>query len=616
VFSEVFQQAFIYLAAAVIAVPIAKRLGLGSALGYLLAGFLIGPAMLGLVGEAGQDVLHFAEFGVVLMLFLVGLELEPAVLWRMRTPIIGLGGLQVGITTGVIALIIIFSGLEWQTALAIGLVLSLSSTAIVLQTLSEKGWMNTPAGKNSFSVLLFQDIAVIPILALIPFLAVPGMHGAPELAQASDSAQGEMTGWMQGLMVLGVVTGIVVAGRYLARPVFHYIAKTRSREVFIATALLLVVGITLLMNAVGLSPALGTFLAGVVLAESEYRHELESNIEPFKGLLLGLFFISVGASIDHGLIVSEPLMIAGLVALLIAIKFSVLMVLGRVFGLHLADNLMFASALAQGGEFAFLLVSFAVQNHVLGIDIANQLIVVVVMSMVATPLVIIVYERWIQPRFEACGTEREPDDIDAGDNQVIIAGYGRFGQVVSRLLKASGYSATLLDHDAGQIELVGRFGAKVFYGDASRGDLLESAGAARATVLVIAIDDREKAIQMIHTANMRFPGLKILARAFDRRHAYELMKAGAECITRETFGSALAMGEEALRLLGVSQQRAARMTKTFERHDVINMHKLYEVWGDDQAYGLRVRQNLEDLEKVLREDAAAEADSGPEDQPS
>ncbi len=265
-FSDVFQQAFVYLAAAVVAVPVAKRLGLGSALGYLLAGFLIGPAVLGLVGEEGQDVMHFAEFGVVLMLFLVGLELEPAVLWRMRTPIIGLGGLQLGITTAIIGLVVIFSGLEWQTALAIGLVLSLSSTAIVLQTLSEKGWMNTPAGKNSFSVLLFQDIAVIPILALIPFLAIPGMHGTAEMAQATESVRGEMAGWMQGLMVIGVVTSIVLAGRYLARPVFHYIAKTRNREVFIATALLLVVGITLAMNAVGLSPALGTFLAGVVLS--------------------------------------------------------------------------------------------------------------------------------------------------------------------------------------------------------------------------------------------------------------------------------------------------------------------------------------------------------------
>jgi monovalent cation:proton antiporter-2 (CPA2) family protein len=602
-FSEVFQQAFIYLVAAVVAVPIAKRLGLGSALGYLLAGFMIGPAVLGLVGAEGQDVMHFAEFGVVLMLFLVGLELEPAVLWRMRTPIIGLGGLQVAVTAILIGLVTLALGLPWQSALAVGLILSLSSTAIVLQTLSERGWMNTPAGKNSFSVLLFQDIAVIPMLALVPFLAVSGLGVPPELGHAAESAHEQMAGWMQGLMVIGVVAGIVVAGRFLARPVFHYIAKTRSREVFLATALLLIIGITLLMNFVGLSPALGTFLAGVVLAESEYRHELESNIEPFKGLLLGLFFISVGANIDHLLVLAQPLLILGLVVLLIAIKFGVLIFLGRMFGLVPADNLMFASALAQGGEFAFLLVSFAVQNSVLGLDIANMLIVVVVLSMVATPLVIIVYERWIQPRFADCGTEREPDEMESEDNQVIIAGYGRFGQIVSRLLQASGFETTLLDHDAGQIELVGRFGSKVFYGDASRSDLLEAAGAAKAKVLVIAIDDREKAVQMIHTAKMNFPGLEILARAYDRRHAYELINAGAKCITRETFASALVMGGDALQLLGISGERTTKMMNAFEKHDTEGMHKLYEVWGDDQAYGLRIRQNLEDLERVLQDDS-------------
>ncbi|MDX1461194.1 MAG: monovalent cation:proton antiporter-2 (CPA2) family protein, partial [Xanthomonadales bacterium] len=383
-YGDLFQQAFIYLLAAVVAVPVAKRLGLGSALGYLLAGFLIGPAVLGLVGEEGQDVMHFAEWGVVLMLFLVGLELEPSVLWRMRVPILGLGGLQVVITSLAIGVIAVYFGFAWQTALVIGMVLSLSSTAMVLQTLNEKGWMRTPAGKRSFSVLLFQDIAVIPILAVLPFLAVAGLEGVVD-AHHAGSAHADMPGWLRGLMVMGVVVGIVLAGRFLARPVFHFIAQTRSREVFIAAALLLVVGITLAMNAVGLSPALGTFLAGVVLAESEYRHELESNIEPFKGLLLGLFFISVGASIDHQLVLADPVRIAALVLALMTIKFLVLMVLGRLFNLAMADNLMFAFALAQGGEFAFLLVSFALQNGALGLETANLLIVVVVLSMVATP---------------------------------------------------------------------------------------------------------------------------------------------------------------------------------------------------------------------------------------
>jgi monovalent cation:proton antiporter-2 (CPA2) family protein len=608
-FTDVFEQAFIYLLAAVIAVPLAKRLGLGSALGYLLAGFVIGPAVLGLVGSEGQDVMHFAEFGVVLMLFLVGLELEPAVLWRMRTPIIGLGGMQVGITALTICLITMLMGLTWETALATGLVLSLSSTAIVLQTLNEKGWMNTPAGKRSFSVLLFQDIAVIPILALIPFLAVSGLSVVADNGHATGGNELEMAGWLHGLMIIGVVVGIVLAGRFLARPVFHYIAKTRSREVFIAAALLLVIGITLAMNMVGLSPALGTFLAGVVLAESEYRHELESNIEPFKGLLLGLFFISVGASIDHALVLAEPALIAGLVLMLIVVKFGILFGLGRFFNLALADNLMFALALAQGGEFAFLLVSLAVQSQAMSLDLANMLILVVVMSMVATPLVIIVFEKWIQPKLVGCGDVREPEEMEDQHNKVIIAGYGRFGQIVSRLLKASGFETTLLDHDAGQIEMVGRFGNKVFYGDASRAELLASAGANKAKILVIAIDDKTKAVQMVETARRMFPGLQVLARAFDRRHAYELMTAGAVCITRETFGSALAMGGDALKLLGISDERTARMMDTFEKHDTEGMHKLHELWGDDQAYGLGVRQHLEDLEKVLQDDSGIDQET-------
>jgi monovalent cation:proton antiporter-2 (CPA2) family protein len=606
-YAEVFQHAFYYLAAAVLAVPLARRLGLGSALGYLLAGVIIGPYLLGLVGQEGQDVMHFAEFGVVLMLFLVGLELEPAALWRMRVPIMGLGGLQVVLTAAAFSVAALLFGLPWQSAVAVGLILSMSSTAIVVQTLNEKGWMNTDPGRKSFSVLLFQDIAVIPMLAILPLLALPGLEAPLDIAHGdAGHGTGERPGWMQAALVLGAVAGIVLAGRFLARPVFHYIARSRSHEVFIATALLLVVGITLAMNAVGLSPALGTFLAGVVLAESEYRHELESNIEPFKGLLLGLFFIAVGAGIDLRMVAAEPLLIAGLVLGLILLKLAILMWLGRAFGLHLADNLMFSFTLAQGGEFAFLLVSFAVQNAVVTSGLANLLIVVVVLSMIATPLVLIAYERLIQPRFMGCAEpEREADEIDERDNEVIIAGYGRFGQIVARLLKASGFGTTLLDHDVGQIELTGRFGNKVFYGDASRAELLRAAGADQARLLVIAIDDREKAVKMVETAHRHFPGLKVLARAYDRRHAYELINAGADVIRRETFGSALMVGEEALKLLGFEEDRAHRHAAKFRHHDEHGLIKLYEVWGDDQAYGLRVRQNLEDLETVLRDDQRA-----------
>jgi monovalent cation:proton antiporter-2 (CPA2) family protein len=598
-----FVQAFVYLAAAVIAVPIARRLGLGSALGYLLAGFIIGPNLLSLVGHEGQDVMHFAEFGVVLMLFLVGLELQPQVLWRMRVPIIGLGGLQVVVTALTIGLLCAWAGYEWQTALVIGLALSMSSTAMVLQTLDEKGWMKIVAGQRSFSVLLFQDIAVIFMLAAIPFLALPEFMDAGQSSQHASAAAGsERPGWLSAMLVLGVVLGIVLAGRFLTRPVFRYIAKTRSSEIFIATALLLIIGVTLAMDAVGLSPALGTFLAGVVMAESEFRHELEVSIEPFKGLLLGLFFISVGASIDLTLILDDPIRIAGLVLALMLIKFLVLLVLGRVFKMQLADNLIFSFALAQGGEFAFLLVSFALQSHALNLAIANQLILVVVLSMVLTPVAIIIFERIIQPRLAESRGKRENDVIENADNPVIVAGFGRFGQVVSRLLKASGYESTLLDHDAGQIELTERFGNKVFYGDAANGELLRSAGADRAKLLVIAIDDRSKAISMIRIARNQFPGLKILARAYDRTHAYELFNAGADFIARETFGSALAMGEAALRFLGLDESRAKRMMESFDRHDTEGMRQLADVWGNDHEYGARIRENLAELERVLKAD--------------
>jgi CPA2 family monovalent cation:H+ antiporter-2/glutathione-regulated potassium-efflux system ancillary protein KefC/glutathione-regulated potassium-efflux system protein KefB len=481
-----FFQAFVYLSAAVVSVPIAKRLGLGSVLGYLIAGMVIGPFGFGLVGEEGQDVLHFAEFGVVMMLFLIGLELRPSLLWRLRAPILGLGGLQVGITAALIAAIGVAVSLPWGTALALGMILALSSTAIVLQTLAEKGLMGRDGGQSSFAVLLFQDIAVIPMLAIIPLLATSaGGAGAAEAAAHEEAWVQSLPAWAETLAVLGAVTAIVVGGRYFMRPIFRFIARTHMREIFTAAALLLVIGIALLMAQVGLSPALGTFLAGVVLANSEYRHELEADIDPFKGLLLGVFFIAVGASVDFGLIAERPGLVAGLVGALILLKFVVLFVLGRFFRMGLDQNLLFAFSLAQSGEFAFVLFSFATQHGVITANVANPLIAVVAISMAVTPLLMLLNERLVQPRF---GTrEREKGEADAIDehNPVIIAGFGRFGSVVGRLLRANGVGATVLEYDSDHVELLRKLGLKVFYGDASRRDLLRSAGAEQARLLTI-----------------------------------------------------------------------------------------------------------------------------------
>lgn len=597
-----FFHAFIYLAAAVVMVPLAKRLGLGSVLGYLIAGIVIGPYALALVGREGEDVMHFAEFGVVMMLFVIGLELRPALLWQMRAPILGLGGAQVLATAFFISVIAIALGLSWQIALTTGLILALSSTAIVLQLLNEKGQMRTAGGRAGFSVLLFQDIAIIPILAVLPLLAT-----LPRAAAAGDHHGGgwnELPAWQQALAVLGAVAVIVIAGRFLLRPLLRYIASTQLREMFTATALLLVVGIALLMQAVGLSPALGTFLAGVVLAESEYRHQLETDIEPFKGLLLGLFFISVGASIDFALIASEPTTIALLVLGLLALKFGVLFGLGRFFQLEPSQLFLFAFALAQGGEFAFVLCSFATQNGVLPTGIANLLIATVAISMAAAPLLFTINERLVQPRYLSRIPEREPDEIDERDNPVILAGVGRFGHIVARLLRANGFGTTVLDSDAEQVEMLRRFGLKSFYGDATRLDLLRNAGAERARMLVIAIDDEERTLQLIELAQEHFPNLRIMARATSRQHAYEILRKGVEEVYRETFGSALELGTDALRTLGMSEARALRAARIFREHDDASVREMAQIQRDDmEAYTSIARQHIENLEKALASDS-------------
>ena len=591
--------AFIYLAAAVISVPIATRLGLGSVLGYLIAGMLIGPSALNFVGSEGQDVLHFAEFGVIVMLFLIGLELQPSKLWTLRKPILGLGGLQVVGTAAALAISATAYGNDWRTALTIGLILAMSSTAIVLQSLNERGQLKTSGGQAVFSVLLFQDIAVIPILALLPLLAIDG--GASALGESMLSS---LPAWQQALIVFAAVAFIVLAGRYLMRPLFRLIAMTGLREIFVALALALVVGITLLMETVGLSPALGTFLAGVLLAESEYRHELEMDLEPFKGLLLAVFFIAVGAGIDFKLIAAQPTAIIGAVVVFVAVKLAVLYAIARLARMKPPRASLFSFSLAQGGEFAFVLISFAAGLGLLAVTQANTLVAVVALSMALAPLLMMIDARLIQPRFESLKPQREADRIEPAGSQAIILGHGRFGMTVGRVLAANGSKATVLDHDAEQIDALRRFGFKVFYGDASREDLLEAAGADDAKILVIAIDDREKILEIAETALRSFPHLEIFARAFDRPHAYALLNTGVKHVYREVFDSSLAMAEDALVALGQHPYEAAQALRLFRRHDEDVMRRTAPHSGDiDTVIDISRRAQAE-IERVLSGDQA------------
>jgi len=603
-------QAFVYLLAAIVAVPLAKRLGLGAVIGYLLAGAIIGPYALNVAGGT-TDVMHFAEFGVVMMLFVIGLELRPALLWQMRRPILGLGGLQVLGTALAIGFIASRCELPWKSALAVGLILALSSTAIVLQSLAERGLMKTPGGEASFAVLLFQDIAVIPMIALMPLLGASPGGGVVAHASEAGIIAG-LPAWQKAVLVVGAVALIVVAGRFLLRPFFRYIAGTKLREMFTATALFLVIGIALLMQKLGLSPALGTFLAGVVLAESEYRVQLEADIEPFKGLLLGLFFISVGASIDFSLIARQPAAIALIVAGLIVLKFAVLLLLSRLFRLKAGEGFLLAFALAQGGEFAFVLFAFATQNAVLPVEIASLLVAAVVLSMAIAPVLITINYKLVRPWFQKCEPQRAPDEIDEHDNPVILAGFGRFGHIVGRLLRSNGFGTTVLDHDADQVEMLGRFGLKSFYGDASRLDLLQAAGAARARLFVLAIDDEAKALQIIETVRREFPRLKILARATSRQHAYDIIRHGVDQVYRETLGSALDLSVDALHELGMDKRRARRVAEIFREHDEASVREMARLEDVDDAYISIARKHIENLERALQSDAEMEANPSTE----
>jgi monovalent cation:proton antiporter-2 (CPA2) family protein len=609
-------QAMVYLAAAVVMVPLAKKLGLGSVLGYLLAGIVIGPAVMGFIGKEGQDIMHFAEFGVVMMLFIIGLELEPELLWKMRRSIAGLGGLQVLGTSLIISAVALLFDLHWKQALAIGLILSLSSTAIVLQTLNEKGLMKTAAGQSSFSVLLFQDIAVIPMLAVFPLLA-SGNAVAGVKHEEAVGFTSHLPGWAQTLVVLGSVGLIILAGRFLIRPLFRIVAATKLREVFTATALLLVIGIAVLMTQVGLSPALGTFLAGVVLADSEYKHELESDIDPFKGLLLGLFFIAVGASIDFSLLMDHPFRILGLVAALMLLKAMVLFILGRVFGMKTDQNLIFSAALSQVGEFAFVLFSFSLDEGVLPPDIVSTMIAVVAISMAMTPFVMLLNERFIQPRFGSCAIaaeSREPDVIEER-NPVIIAGFGNFGNTIARFLRANGVKATYLDIDTDRVDVLRKMGFKVYYGDASRQDLLKAAGADQAKVIIIAIEPPEKRLEMIETVKKHFPHLHLFVRAQNRFDAYDQMNAGMLHVYRETVDTALRLSQDVLIQLGHRAYKVKRMANVFLKYDEQVLKELASI-RDEEEYIVAARGHIEELERLLQTDlnkALPDIDAGWDD---
>lgn len=615
---NVLYEALIYLGAAVLIVPLSVRLGLGSVLGYLAAGVVMGP-VLGLVGANTADLQHVAEFGVVIMLFLIGLELEPRALWDMRHRLIGLGGLQVLGTTAAIMAVLMAFGTSFGVAMIAGMVGSLSSTAIVLQTLTEKNLLRTGGGRATFSVLLTQDIAVIPMLAIVPLLALGTIEGPtsdtfgitnPEVAEEVTGAAEPIITLIQTLpawaatgLTLLIVAAIVLGGQYLSRPVFRFVHATRLPEMSTFVALLLVLSAAFLMLIVGLSPALGTFVAGVVLAGSEFRHQLEAELKPFKGLLLGLFFITVGIGVNFAVLLREPLLIAALTLGLIGIKLLVLLGLSLAFKIRGRDRWLFALALAQGGEFGFLLISFARTSGALAVGDGQIALLVISLSMLLAPILFMAYER-LARRISAARAADQPDTIDER-GAVIIAGVGRFGQVVNRLVRSTGRRTVVLDNDLAIIEQLRRFGIKGFYGDPSRPELLHSAGLMEAEVLVVAVNDPVVSTRIVRYARTVRPDLHIIARARDRVHVYELFQAGANDTVRETFDSAVRAGRYVLENIGYSEYEASKLSQTFWRLDRKAMRELAEVWvpgqpvDQNQTYIRRSQELEKEMEAVI-----------------
>ena len=589
----------VYLAAAVLAVPLARLLGLGAIIGYLGAGIVIGPWGLKLVSDPAT-MLHFAEFGVVLMLFLVGLELEPRRLWALRRPIFGGGSVQLLGSAALMVAVGMAAGVSWQLALVAGLGLAMSSTAIGLGALAERNLMATSSGQNVLSVALLQDIAAIPILAIVPLLAVAGASADAHAAGASP--------WLAAAKAFGVIAAIILGGRLLLRPALRWIARSNTPEIFTAAALLLVVATAALMQSVGLSMALGAFLAGVLLAESEYRRQLETDLEPFKGLLLGLFFIAVGMSIDFAVVLAHPGLMAAVVLGFLGLKALVLWGLARRVKLPLAERPVYVILLAQGGEFGFVVFQAAQQAGVMDAQTTSFLVASVAVSMLLTPLLLLIADRWWVPALaRRAGRSGGPKPAELSEPQaapVIIAGFGRYGQVVGRLLNANGLSATVLEHDAEQVEAVRKFGSRVFYGDATRLDLLRTAGAAEARVLVLAIDDVAQSVKVAKLAQQHFPNLTIVARARNVTHYAQLRQLGIASVERETLDAALMSGRRVLELMGWQAHTARNQALRYRQHTIDLLEQMAPHVGNQQALIAVAKQGREQLEQMWAQERA------------
>ena len=590
---------FVLLAASVALVPLAKALGLGTVLGYLAAGILIGPFGLGLVSDS--ELIHqIADIGIVMMLFLIGLDLQPSELWRMRHKVLGLGVTQMLLSASLIALVFVATGFSPGIAAIIGLALAMSSTAIALQSAQQRDITRTDAGRASLAVLLVQDVSVIPILAAIPFLALSSHALNVDVTEAVEAIANPMD-WLTPAILVGAFISALVAGRYLVRPLLGFVARTGVREAFTALGLAMVFGAALLAQSQGFSPALGAFIGGVLLADSEYRHELESNLEPFKGLLLGLFFISVGMSIAFDVLWSEPVRLVALVLAFVFIKIAVLFVLASLFRMHLADRMLVAILLSQAGEFAFVIFQFARQQGALSTSDHGLLAVAVALSMATTPLLLLAFDRIVAPRLDA-RRHRRPDDPIDEERKIVVLGYGRFGQIITRMLRSQGFEMTLIDDDPAQIELVRKFGVKVFYGDASRLGLLHAAGVAQADLVVIAVGGPARILDIARTLRKHFPDVPIASRAIDRGHAHELMALGVEILERETFLSAVSLGEKVLTQLGIAPNDAMHMAQAFERHDNELLENSFAIRHDEAAYLGMVRKSMGLLDEAMRGD--------------